>query len=56
MRVIRSILFVSFLFGAFTTTAQAEAIKIPWKGDYPHNSSKTWSRDNPYDSGFSKIL
>jgi dienelactone hydrolase len=38
------------------TAASAETItaKIPWKGDYLHNSSKTWSRDNPYDSGFSK--
>ncbi|WLA81967.1 dienelactone hydrolase family protein [Bradyrhizobium elkanii] len=36
--------------------AQAEPteVKIPWKGDYAHNSSKHWSKDNPYDSGFSK--
>jgi dienelactone hydrolase len=32
----------------------AEEVKIPWKGDYPHNSSKQWSKANPYDSGFSK--
>jgi hypothetical protein len=39
-----------------STAASAEHIttKIPWKGDYPHNSSKTWSTDNSYDSGFSK--
>jgi dienelactone hydrolase len=29
-------------------------VKITWKGDYAHNSSKHWSKDNPYDSGFSK--
>lgn len=29
-------------------------VKIPWKGDYPHNSNKHWSKDNPYDFGFSK--
>lgn len=36
--------------------AQAEPteVKITWKGDYAHNSSKHWSKDNPYDSGFSK--
>ena len=34
--------------------AHAEMIKIPWKGDYAHNSSKHWSQDNPYGSGFSK--
>ncbi|MCP1848371.1 MULTISPECIES: dienelactone hydrolase family protein [unclassified Bradyrhizobium] len=37
-----------------TTTVSAEQFKLPWKGDYPHNSSKAWSRDNPNDSGFSK--
>jgi dienelactone hydrolase len=42
------------LFVLFTSLAHAEMIKIPWKGDYAHNSSRTWSRDNPYDSGFSK--
>jgi dienelactone hydrolase len=38
----------------FSATASAEMIKIPWNGDYAHNSNKTWTRDNPYDSGFSK--
>jgi dipeptidyl aminopeptidase/acylaminoacyl peptidase len=37
-----------------STAASAETVKIHWRGDYPHNSSKTWSKDNPYDSGFSK--
>jgi dienelactone hydrolase len=32
----------------------ASQFKIPWKGDYRHNSSKTWSHENPEDSGFSK--
>jgi dienelactone hydrolase len=34
--------------------ANADQFKIPWKGDYAHNSIKHWSKDNPYDSGFSK--
>ncbi|MEW6642661.1 MAG: dienelactone hydrolase family protein [Pseudomonadota bacterium] len=34
--------------------ANADQFKIPWKGHYAHNSSKHWSKDNPYDSGFSK--
>ncbi|WP_407176395.1 dienelactone hydrolase family protein [Bradyrhizobium sp. STM 3562] len=37
-----------------STAASAEQVRIPWKGDYPHNSIKHWSKDNPYDSGFSK--
>ena len=39
-----------------TTMASAETIttKIPWKGAYAHNSSNTWSQNNPYNSGFSK--
>lgn len=37
-----------------STAVEAKLYKIPWKGDYPHNSSRTWSRDNPHDSGFSK--
>lgn len=44
------ITFLVFYFGS----ANAEQYRIPWKGDYPHNSSKTWSRDNPHDSGYSK--
>jgi dienelactone hydrolase len=42
--------FIGLIFGS----ANAEEVRIPWKGDYAHNSSKTWSKDNPYDSGFSK--
>jgi dienelactone hydrolase len=38
----------------FSAEASAEEVRIRWKGDYPHNSSKHWSKDNPYDSGFSK--
>jgi dienelactone hydrolase len=34
--------------------ADPPEVMIPWKGDYAHNSSKHWSKDNPYDSGFSK--
>lgn len=37
-----------------STAASAGQFKIPWKGDYPHNSTKTWSRGNPWDSGFSR--
>src|SRR3954452_21151945 len=38
----------------FFNPASAEEVRIPWKGDYPHNSNKHWSKDNPYDSGFSR--
>ncbi|WP_091961203.1 dienelactone hydrolase family protein [Bradyrhizobium shewense] len=38
----------------FSAAASAEEVKIKWKGDYAHNSDKRWSKDNPYDSGFSK--
>lgn len=42
----------------FSTVALADTkpveVKIAWKGDYAHNSDKKWSKDNPYDSGFSK--
>jgi hypothetical protein len=42
----------------FSTVAMAETkpaeVKIKWKGDYAHNSDKHSSKDNPYDSGFSK--
>jgi len=34
--------------------ANADQFKIPWKGDYAHNLTATWSRDNKDDSGFSK--
>ncbi|MGY4368443.1 dienelactone hydrolase [Bradyrhizobium sp. LB1.3] len=37
-----------------TTAASAEQVRISWKGDYAHNSGKHWSKENPYDSGFSK--
>jgi dienelactone hydrolase len=51
---------VKYLFAAIVAListaalASPDEVRIPWKGDYAHNSSKTWSRDNPYDSGFSK--
>jgi hypothetical protein len=38
----------------FSAAASAEEVKFKWKGDYAHNSDKPWTRDNPYDSGFSK--
>jgi dienelactone hydrolase len=38
----------------FSAVASAQEVRIRWKGDYPHNSTKTWTKDNPYDSGFSK--
>ncbi|MGN6117042.1 MAG: alpha/beta hydrolase family protein, partial [Nitrobacter sp.] len=34
-------------------SASATEVGVPWHGDYPHNSSKHWSKGNPYDSGFS---
>ncbi|TQF29739.1 hypothetical protein UNPA324_09015 [Bradyrhizobium sp. UNPA324] len=42
------------IFVLFSTAASAEQVRIPWKGDYPHNSNKPWSKNNLYDSGFSK--
>jgi dienelactone hydrolase len=47
----RIFLLISVLLSA---GASAEQVTIPWNGDYQHNSSKHWSKDNPYDSGFSK--
>lgn len=38
----------------FSAVASAEEVRIKWRGDYPQNSVKHWSKDNPYDSGFSK--
>jgi dienelactone hydrolase len=38
----------------FTTSAHADMFKIPWHGDYKHNSAATWSRENKDDSGYSK--
>ncbi|MGV7218860.1 dienelactone hydrolase family protein [Bradyrhizobium sp. UFLA05-112] len=48
--------FLTILLVLSLNAAQAEPteVKIAWKGDYAHNSSKHWSKDNPYDSGFSK--
>lgn len=34
--------------------AEPTEVKVTWKGNYAHNSSKHWSKENPYDSGFSK--
>jgi len=47
---------VAALATLISTAALADPpeVRIPWKGDYAHNSSKHWSKDNPYDSGFSK--
>ena len=42
------------IFVLLSTSASAEQVRIPWKGDYAHNSGKHWSKENPYDSGFSK--
>jgi len=32
----------------------AERVKIKWTGDYEHNSPRTWSRENKYESGWSR--
>lgn len=48
--------FLTILIVLSFNAAQAEPteVKVTWKGNYAHNSSKHWSKDNPYDSGFSK--
>ena len=48
--------FLTVLLVLSFNAAQAEPseVKIKWKGDYAHNSSKHWSKDNPFDSGYSK--
>jgi hypothetical protein len=51
MRTLLALLLVVMVSPA---NAEQVTVKIPWKGGYPHNSSKTWSKDNPYDSGYSK--
>jgi dienelactone hydrolase len=43
-----------FLLTILTSAAYAETVKIKWNGNYPHNSAKIWSRDNPHDSGYSR--
>ena len=40
----------------FATTASAETVKIPWKGDYSHNSDGHYSPENKYKSGLSKFF
>ena len=35
-------------------TANAEQVKIPWKGNYTHNDGGLYSTENKYKSGFSK--
>jgi dienelactone hydrolase len=47
---------VAVLVMLISTAAWADPpeVRIPWMGDYSHNSSKTWTKDNPYDSGYSK--
>lgn len=49
MRILFTALIVLFL-----SPANAEQFKIPWKGDYAHNTTATWSRENKDDSGYSK--
>ncbi len=34
--------------------AHAEKVRIKWNGDYAHNDIRTWSKGNPYDSGWSR--
>ncbi|MBR0838703.1 dienelactone hydrolase family protein [Bradyrhizobium liaoningense] len=53
MRVLFTAFFFLFSAAALAETKPVE-VKITWKGDYTHNSSKHWSKDNLYDSGFSK--
>jgi dienelactone hydrolase len=48
------ILVLALLVSTAAALADPPEIRIPWKGDYAHNSSKHWSKDNSYDSGFSK--
>jgi dienelactone hydrolase len=40
----------------FATMARAEMVKIPWKGDYSHNSDDHYSPENKYKSGLSKFF
>jgi len=49
---IRSIFIVVLML--WSTAASADMFKIPWKGDYKHNSTAPWSRANKDDSGFSR--
>jgi dienelactone hydrolase len=49
---------VAVLAMLISTAALADPteVKIPWNGNYAHNSGKHWSKNNPYDSGFSKFF
>jgi dienelactone hydrolase len=38
------------------TMARAEMVRIPWKGDYSHNSDDHYSPENKYRSGLSKFF
>lgn len=38
----------------YATTASAEMVKIPWKGNYAHNQDSIYSPENKYASGRSK--
>src|SRR4051794_13599248 len=51
----RSVLVAAVLI-AFARTAEAEKVRIPWKGDYPHNSEDNYSPQNRYKSGLSKFF
>ncbi|MGE0289967.1 MAG: dienelactone hydrolase family protein [Bradyrhizobium sp.] len=45
---------LALLFLVYATTASAEMVKIPWKGDYAHNQDSVYSPENKYASGRSK--
>jgi dienelactone hydrolase len=52
MRIINPLLLLALL---FTLPANAyERVTFKWNGDYAHNSARTWSKDNPYASGWSR--
>jgi hypothetical protein len=40
----------------FATAAQAEKVRIPWKGDYAYNFDDHYSPQNKYKSGLSKFF
>ena len=53
-RAIRRLVVIALLL--FATTAGAETVRIPWKGDYSHNSGDHYSPENKYKSGLSKFF
>jgi dienelactone hydrolase len=50
----KRMLLIPLMLISTAASAETSTVRIPWKGDYAHNSSKHWSKDNPFDSGFSK--